>query len=227
MQTKRRVLVVEDDADVRQLLRELLADDYELAEAGDGRSALRALFEARPDLVVLDVLLPELDGWSTLQRIREVSDLPVLMLTAVGTPVAKVRGLRGGADDYVTKPFDPPELLARIEALMRRAATEHYEPREVYHDASLRLDHRQRAVRLHGRELDLTPTEYRLLAALVARSDEAVSHDELRRLVWGTTSGVTREEVRLYVSYLRSKLGAEGHELIETVRAFGYRYRPS
>jgi DNA-binding response OmpR family regulator len=221
-----RVLVVDDDADIRGLVRELLdRRGFAVSEARDGQEALRRFFEERPDLVVLDVAMPGLDGWATLERIRELSDVPVVMLTAKATELEKTRGLRAGADDYVTKPFGRQELLARVEALLRRTGRRAPEP-DVYSDAFVTIDFSQRTVTAHGRPVELTPLEFRLLRALVGRAGEVLTHDELLELVWGTTRGVARAQVRLYVNYLRRKLGPPAADLIETVRGFGYRYRP-
>ena len=220
------VLVIEDEPDVRGLVRELLERaGFRVVEAETGRDGLRALYSARPDLVVLDVVLPDLDGWATLERIRDASDVPVLMLTALTAEVEKVRGLRAGADDYVTKPFGRAELVARVDALLRRSGEPAETGSDVYDDGVISLDDRQRSVRVHGTEVALTPREYRLLRVFVARPNEVLTHDELLELVWGTTRGVSREQVRLYVNYLRRKLGAPAAEAIETVRGFGYRYR--
>ena len=140
------VLVVDDDVDVRELVAELLARaGYSVSQAPNGREALKLLFDERPDLVLLDISMPELDGWATLERIRELSDVPVLMLSALGAELEKVRALRAGADDYVTKPFGRQELLARVESLLRRAPSP--EVRDAYRDSLLEVDFSQRRVR--------------------------------------------------------------------------------
>src|SRR5918998_4774207 len=141
----RRILVVDDDADIRGLVRELLdRRGFAVSEARDGQEALRRFFEERPDLVVLDVSMPGLDGWATLERIRELSDVPVVMLTAKATELEKTRGLRAGADDYITKPFGRQELLARVEALLRRTGGREDAP-ERYSDTFLTIDFQRRA----------------------------------------------------------------------------------
>jgi DNA-binding response OmpR family regulator len=222
---KARVLVVDDNEDIRMLLRELLQRaGFEVLEEGNGRSALRAFHASRPDLVLLDVAMPELSGWETLERIRELSDVPVLMLTAKDAEADRVRGLRSGADDYVTKPFARDELLARVEALLRRAAPRD-EPASSYADGLLAVDFAQRTVSVQGREVPLTPLEYNLLAAFVRHPNQVLSHVQLLELAWGDSSDVSRDQVKLYVGYLRRKLGEEGDSPIETVRGFGYRYR--
>jgi DNA-binding response OmpR family regulator len=218
------VLVVDDEADIRELLRQLLERSGHLVrEAADGLEGLRALHGWRPDLVVLDVSMPGLDGWTTLERIRELTDVPVLMLSARGTEIDKVRGLKAGADDYVTKPFGRQELLARVEALLRRRGEAGTAIPEAYQDEVLFVDFEQRLVRVGEKEVALTPLEYRLLASFVRNPNQLLSHDQLLELVWGDEDA-SREQVKLYVGYLRRKL--ELPSAIESVRGFGYRYRP-
>jgi DNA-binding response OmpR family regulator len=222
----RAVLVVDDDADIRLLLEELLRGaGYDVKTAPDGRAALRAFHESPSDLIILDLSLPELDGFETLERIRDISDVPVILLTARSGEIDKVRGFRSGADDYVVKPFGRQELLARIEALLRRAP----EPRhlEHYSDDALTIDHGRRLVICRGLPVRLTPLEFRLLVTFVEHAGNVLSSDQLVEHVWGHPAAVSRDQVKLYVSYLRKKLGqAEGFEPIETVRGFGYRYVP-
>jgi DNA-binding response OmpR family regulator len=219
-----RVLVIDDEADIRLLLRALLERaGHVVAEAGDGRDGLRVLHSWRPDLVVLDVTMPGLDGWGTLERIRDLTDVPVLMLTALGQELQKVRGLKAGADDYMTKPFGRQELLARVEALLRRSGGDRRETAPAaYEDDFLAVDFAQRLVKVDGREVALTPLEFKLLAALVRHANQVLSHDQLLELVWGDESA-SRHQVKLYVGYLRRKLGRP--QAIESVRGFGYRYR--
>lgn len=221
-----RVLVVDDEADVRSLVVELLGRaGYEVTEAENGRAGLRALYASHPDLVILDVSMPELDGWQTLERIRDVSDVPVMMLTSRAAELEKVRGLKAGADDYVTKPFGRQELLARIQSLLRRAR-EPREQLETYADDFLSVDFSQRAVTVNGKDVALTPTEFKLLSAFVQHPNQVLSRNQLLELVWDDAYGVAGDQVKLYVGYLRKKLSASGAEPpIETVRGFGYRYR--
>jgi DNA-binding response OmpR family regulator len=223
-----RVLVVDDEADIRELLRELLGRaGHEVVEAPNGSEALKLFYSEQPDFVILDVQMPILDGWETLARIREVSDVPVLMLTARAEELDKVRGLRAGADDYLTKPFGRQELLARVNANLRRAGSRRKAP-ETYADGFVTIDFAQRAVRAGGEEVALTPLEFRLLAAFVQNPNQVLSHEHLLELVWGDERAAERDQVKLYVGYLRRKLGATEAEdsPIETVRGFGYRYRP-
>ena len=227
--SRARILVVDDEADIRELLRELLARaGYDVELAADGRAGVRALFGERPDLVVLDVNMPGLDGWQTLERIRDVSEVPVLMLTARTGELEKVRGLTRGADDYVTKPFGRQELLARVQALLRRAPGR-AESLETYADDVLSIDFAQRSVTVGDREVALTPLEFKLLSAFVRHPNQVLSREQLLELVWGDSFGVSGDQVKLYVGYLRRKLNPASPEEapVETVRGFGYRYRPS
>lgn len=225
----RRVLIIEDEPDLRALLRDLLEDvGYGVREATDGRSALRELYAARPDIVLLDVTMPELDGWQTLERIRNLSDVPVLMLTAHGREMEKVRGLKAGADDYLVKPFGHQELLARIETLLRRPATNDLVG-ERYSDGRLEVDVVDRSVTVAGREVRLTPLEFKLLVTFVRHPNQVMSREELLALVWNDPYAISKDQVRLYVGYLRRKLAAADARVrpIETVRGFGYRFRPN
>lgn len=222
------VLIVDDELDMRELLSELLTRaGYEVVLATNGREALRELFESRPALVVLDVRMPELDGWETLERVREVSNVPVLMLTAQASELEKVRGLQAGADDYLSKPFGRQELVARVAALLRRSS-EPQPVRQAFSDGWLEIDHAGRAVRTGDREVLLTPIEFRLLGALCDHPGQVLSPDQLLELVWGSADERSRDSVKLYVGYVRRKLGTrrDGSSPIETVRGFGYRYAP-
>ncbi|HEX3267881.1 MAG TPA: response regulator transcription factor [Gaiellaceae bacterium] len=222
------ILVVDDDDDIRALVGELLERaGHGVIAAPDGESALKLFYSQQPDLVVLDVSMPGLDGWEVLNRIRELSDVPVLMLTARAEELEKVRGLRAGADDYVTKPFGRQEFLARVDAGLRRPRSAP-QAQETYADDFLAVDFAQRKVTAGGVELALTPLEFRLLGAFVRNRNQVLSHDQLLELAWGDARSADRDQVKLYVGYLRRKLGTgPGDESpIETVRGFGYRYRP-
>ncbi|MEA2428468.1 MAG: hypothetical protein QOF37_2096 [Thermoleophilaceae bacterium] len=222
----RRVLVIDDDEDVRAMVRRVYErNDAEVIEAASGTEGLKALYGARPDLVVLDISMPDLDGWGVLNRIREVTDVPVLMLTGSDRELEKVRALRAGADDYVTKPFGMQELLARSEALLRRRRSTEEAPAS-YADSLVEVDFQAAEARAGGRPLNLTPLEFRLLTAFVRNANQVLSADQLLAMAWGD-SGFARERVKIYVGYLRSKFRAAGveHAPVETVRGFGYRYR--
>jgi DNA-binding response OmpR family regulator len=187
--TLTRVLVVDDDAETRGLVRTLLErEGHAVVEASTGRAALRAVHEERPDLVLLDVAMPELDGFAVLERIRDVSEVPVVMLSAHVRELEKVRGVRSGADDYVGKPFGRQELLARIDVLLRRADRSGGEDAPaVYADGLVTVDPREKEVRVRGEQVPLTPQEYRLLEAFVRHPGQLLSHEQLADLAWGSS----------------------------------------
>jgi DNA-binding response OmpR family regulator len=221
-----RVLVIDDDDDIRGLVVELLQRaGLTVEQAPDGRAGLRAFHQSPADLVVLDVSMPELDGWETLERIRDLSDVPVIMLTARGAELERVRGLQAGADDYMVKPFGRQELVARVQALLRRArATGGDDRQDSYADDRLTIDFAQRAVTYDSRDVSLTPLEFKLLSAFVRHPRQVLSRAQLLELVWGDAYGVSGDQVKLYVGYLRRKLDPETPDAvpIETLRGFVY-----
>ena len=224
-----RVLVIEDDPDIALGIKTVLGrSGFEVASSSDGRDGLRAFHAARPDLVILDIGLPEMDGWTVLERIRDLSSVPVLILTAHSTEAEKVRGLRGGADDYLTKPFGNAEFIARVQALLRRRqAAAKPASAEVYDDGSVRVNFGTHEVVVDGVPVELTATEYRLLAALIRHRGQVLSPVKLLELAWSDPFGVGPERVKYSVMRLRRKLGAsaDAGPSIEAVRGFGYRYR--
>jgi DNA-binding response OmpR family regulator len=170
--------------------------------------------------------MPELDGWKTLELIRDVSDVPVIMLTSRDTELERVRGLRGGADDYMGKPFSPAELAARIEAVLRRSG-EKTETKQHYDDGTVCIDFAAREVTVRGEPVGLTPLEFRLLAVLTEHGGRVLSRQQLIDLVWGRSYESSGDPVKIYIGYLRKKVERDrkAPELVETVRGFGYRYR--
>lgn len=221
------VLLIEDDADIALGVRTVLnRNGYEVRAAVEGRDGLRLFHSERPDIVVLDVGLPEMDGWTVLERIRELSEVPVLMLTSHGRESDKVRGLRSGADDYLTKPFGTAEFVARVQALLRRQRAADSLP-EVFDDGSVRINFATHAVFVDGGPVELTPTEFRLLTALVRHRGQVLSPVKLLELAWSDPLGIGPDRVKYTVMRLRRKLGAEtgGDSAIEAVRGFGYRYK--
>src|SRR5437879_1078504 len=182
--SRARILVVDDDAATRELVRNMLERaGHEVREAPDGQAGLRELYATTPDLVILDIDMPELDGWTMLKRIRDLSDLPVLMLTAHGNELERVRALQGGADDFVSKPFGHQELAARVQALLRRASARDW-PEQTYADSLVTIDFSQRAVRYRERDVRLTPLEFKLLATFVRHPNQVLSREQLHELVW-------------------------------------------
>jgi DNA-binding response OmpR family regulator len=220
------VLVIDDDEDVALGLRLLLERaGYRVTSAVDGRQGLRAFFTAPADLVVLDVSMPVMDGWATLERLRVVSDVPVLMLTARGLVHERVRGLQTGADDYQTKPFSNEELLARVGALLRRR-TDGGDELQTYADEHLTMDARNWEVSVGGSAVSLTPLEFRLLRAFVTHAGQVLSLQQLVELTWGDPGGADTSSIKTYVRYLRRKLGwGSDSGPIQSVRGVGYRYR--
>jgi DNA-binding response OmpR family regulator len=222
-----RVLVIEDDPDIALGIKTVLGKSgFEVTASSDGRDGLRAFHAARPDLVILDIGLPEMDGWTVLERIRDLSEVPVLILTAHSTESEKVRGLRGGADDYLTKPFSNAEFVARVQALLRRQQGAEVSS-EVYDDGSVQVNFGTHEVAVDGVPVELTATEYRLLEALIRHRGQVLSPVRLLDLAWSDPFGVGPDRVKYSVMRLRRKLdvsGAAGPS-IEAVRGFGYRYR--
>jgi len=221
------VLVIESDEDARSALRRRYErDDAEVVEAETGIEGLRALYAYRPDLVLLAVDLPEFDGWRVLGRIRELTDVPVVMLATAGGD-DEARANEAGADAYATKPLALDDLVARSEALLRHRAPADESAWE-YADALVEVDFRAAEARAAGRPLQLSPLEFRLLWAFVRNPNEGLSPYQLLAMAWGSGDS-PRERVKLYVGYLRSKFRAAGVDEapIETVRGFGYRYRPA
>ena len=221
------ILLIDDDENLTELLGEYLAGQgFAARAAGDGREGLRALFERKPDLIALDVTMPNKDGWETLSRIREVSDAPVVMLTARGEEADVLRGFSLGADDYVTKPFSFAQLAARIKAVLARGGRGGpNEGRLVGGD--LKVDLSARRVTRGGEPITLTPTEFKLLTALMRRAGEVVSPDELVREVWGPQYANEIGHVRRYVWHLRQKIepDPEHPRYIHNERGYGYRFQ--
>jgi DNA-binding response OmpR family regulator len=220
------VLVVEDEPDLRRLLGVILQRaGHTVIDVADGRAALRAVHDRRPDLVLLDVGLPDLDGWQVLERIRDISVVPVILLTAHGAESDKVRGLNSGADDYVTKPFSRAELLARISAVLRRPS-DPVGRATPFSDGRLTVDLAGRSATVDGRPLALTPLEYRLLAAFVRHANQVLAPDQLLQLAWDDPMGVGPDRVKFAVMRLRRKLSENdsAYAPIEARRGFGYRF---
>jgi len=222
------ILLVDDSETTAAVVGRRLEDaGYRVHVVRNGRAALRALYDVRPDVVLLDVVMPLLDGWQTLSMIRQISDVPVIILSSRDSELERVRGLKGGADDYVCKPFSPTELTARVAAQLRRSRRSAVHA--PYDDGVVRLDVANAEVSVRGRPVHVTPSELRLLATLTAHAGTVLSPERLLELAWNDESGINLDRVRLYVRYLRAKIERDPSqpELIENVRGFGYRYRAS
>ena len=225
----KKILVIEDDEDIRTVVAtRLKRAGFDTTVAANGKDGLRRFYGDRPDLVLLDIAMPVMDGWQVLERLREVSDVPVLILTAAAQERDKLRGLRSGADDYITKPFSGEELLARVEVALRHGVKSEVESGTTnYSDSEIAIDYPKHEIFVRGEPVELSPTEFRLLAVLTRSANQVLGQNQLLDQVWGREYVGSLDVVRLYVGYLRRKI-ERNHEapvLIETVRGFGYRYR--
>ncbi|HEY2712351.1 MAG TPA: response regulator [Chthoniobacterales bacterium] len=224
MKSNRIALIIDDEKQIRRLLRLALERaDHQVFEAETGQTGLAEVACRRPDIVLLDLGLPDMEGMKVLKHLREWSDVPVLILSVRDEPDEKVAALDAGADDYVTKPFDTAELLARVRAARRRSLLETGEP--VFQSGPLCVDFGARQVRLNGAEIKLTPTEYSLLRVLVQNAGKVVTHRQLLRTVWGEKAESQAQYLRVYVTHLRKKLeaSADSPSLIKTEVGIGYR----
>jgi len=225
---KRLILAVDDEPKMTKFIRmNLELEGYRVSEATNAMEALDKVREELPDLVLLDVMMPDMDGFETLQHIREISTVPVIMLTVKGEESDKVRGLELGADDYVTKPFSPRELSSRIKALLRRTEMpSQMEKTVVQIDDRLSVDFQRHEVWVDGEEIRLRPTEYRLLYHLVNNAGWVMNHETLLSKVWGPEYRDEIQYLRLYINYLRQKIEENPSEprYILTERGIGYRF---
>ncbi len=220
-----RVLVVDDDPTVREVvLSYLKAEQYDVGEAADGETALAMIGRERPDLVVLDVMLPGLDGLEVCRRVRADTDLPIIMLTALGSEADRVVGLELGADDYLTKPFSPRELVLRVGSVLRRRGESRSPDLRVLTDGGLLIDGPSRQVSLDGRVLALTMREFDLLRFLVANPGTAFSRVELLERVWGWSFG-DQSTVTVHVRRLREKVESDPTTPTRLVTVWGVGYR--
>ncbi len=222
------ILVVDDESKMIRFVRmNLELEGFRVTEAGNGLEALERVRQDLPDMVLLDVMMPEMDGFETLERLREISSVPVIMLTVRGEEEDRIRGLELGADDYVTKPFSPRELASRIRAVLRRVekpASTAGEPTRI--DDRLAVDFRQREVIVDGKHISLRPTEHRLLYHLVNNPGWVMTHEMLLSKVWGYEYRDDTQLLRLYITYLRQKIEPDpgSPRYIFTERGVGYRF---
>lgn len=227
-----RVLVIDDDPDIAKLLTIILKPQGSVVyHACDGREGLKNAFELQPDLIILDVMMPVMNGWDVCDRLRELTDVPILMLTARSAEADMLRGFVLGADDYMKKPFSKAELEARVRALLRRRknhgrnGSSHI---NHYTDKLLKINLETQVVELEGKALDLSATEYSLLACLVRNMGKTLTHGQLLREVWGCEYGDLSTTLTLYIFYLRKKLkdAKHGHQYIHTQWGRGYCFVP-
>jgi len=220
------ILLIDDDASLSDLLAEYLQDQGHLTHtANDGQKGLRVFFEHKPDLVVLDVTMPKMDGWETLKRIREMSRTPVIMLTARSDESEVLRGFSLGADDYVSKPFSFAQIGARIKAVLGRAG-EATPSNEQLEAGGLKVDLATKRVTRDGEAVALTPTEFKLLTVLMRHPSEVISAEDLVREVWGPQYANEIGFVRRYIWHLRQKveIDSENPRYIHNERGYGYRF---
>jgi two-component system KDP operon response regulator KdpE len=202
-------------------------EGYHVVEAGNGIEALDQLRKHMPDLVIMDIMMPKMDGFETLQLLREISTVPVILLTVKGEEEDRIRGLELGADDYVTKPFSPRELVSRVNAVLRRADWPSASPRTILEiDERLSVDFNRHQVIVSDERIDLRPTEYRLLSHLIQNAGWVVPHETLLAKVWGYEYRDETHYLRLYINYLRKKIEEDPAEpkYILTERGVGYRF---
>jgi two-component system, OmpR family, KDP operon response regulator KdpE len=225
MSERATALVVDDEKQIRKLLRIVLEEEnYRVLESENGKQGLSDVALRRPDVVLLDLGLPDIDGLAFLKRLREWSYVPVLILSVRDGPEDKVAALDAGADDYVTKPFEALELLARLRAIQRRSHSSADEP--FFHVGNLTIDFTSHAVTLKGEEIKLTPTEYAMLKVLAQHAGRIVSHKQLLREVWGPNAEEQSQYLRVYMTHLRKKIDSSerGEKLLRTESGIGYRF---
>lgn len=222
------VLVVDDESRMIRFIRmNLELEGYQVIEASNGIEALEQVRQHVPDLVVMDVMMPEMDGFETLRLLREISTVPVVLLTVKSDEEDRIHGLELGADDYITKPFSPRELISRVKAVLRRAAWPTLPPRTILSiDDRLQVDFNRHQVIVDGDRIDLRPTEYRLLNHLIQNAGWVVPHDTLLAKVWGYEYRDETHYLRLYINYLRKKIEVDpsSPKYILTERGVGYRF---
>lgn len=222
-----RILVIDDNDLDRKIIRDVLTySGFEVEEAADGMSGLRRLYDMRPDLIILDVMMPEMSGWTVCSRVRELCATPVMMLTSLHDEEEIVRGLELGADDFLSKPISAVHLLARVRALLRRSETQPASGDLVYDDGELRIEGARHEVRVDGKLVELTPTELRLLFTLASRPNRVHLYSELLQQVWGDEYRNDIDFLRVYIWRLRKKIEKKPEQprWLVNDRGFGYRF---
>lgn len=224
----RLILVVDDEPRMIRFIRmNLELEGYQVVEARNGLEALEQARQHLPDLIIMDVMMPEMDGFETLRLLREISTVPIILLTVRSDEEDRIHGLELGADDYITKPFSPRELNSRVNAVLRRAEWPSIQPRTILRiDDKLSVDFNRHQVLVNGERVDLRPTEYRLLSHLIQNAGWVVPHDTLLAKVWGYEYRDETHYLRLYINYLRKKIEEDpaNPKYILTERGVGYRF---
>ena len=222
-----KLLIVDDDKTLLRFLKEYLeGGGFQVVTAEGGTKAMKIFYSERPDLVLLDIMMPGMDGWEICARIREMADTPIILLTAKSSESDKMRGFRLGIDDYVVKPFSLAELTARAKAVLTRTSKESDDGGEILHTGPITIDLRRREVALRDEPLELTQTEFRLLAALCRKPGEAVSHQKLILEIWGAHYDPRGGALRRFIWLLRQKIEEDPRkpQCIQSVRGYGYRF---
>ncbi len=223
---RKKLLIVDDEEKMRQLLKIYLAKDYQITEAANGKEAYEKILKEEYDLLILDIMMPVMDGWETLHLIREISDVPILMLTAKGELNDKVAGLRAGADDYLVKPFEEEELLARVEALLRRVSKLSNEPTTLKYKG-LVLNISERVAFYLEVPIFFTQSEFDILKILIEHKGQALTREQIGELIWGIDFFSEDRTIDSHIKNIREKLREVGikEQLIETVWGIGYKVR--
>lgn len=214
------ILVVDDEILIRNVIKDYLENEgYQIFEAENGIEAIRVFKEEKIDLVILDIMMPKKDGYETLKELRTISETPVIMLTAMKEELDKLHGFDLGVDDYVTKPFSPKEIVARVKAILKRDG----KIKDIYKYESLMIDYKGRKVTIDEKEIELTPKEYELLTYFINNKGIALSREALLNVIWGYDFYGDYRTVDTHIKMLRRSLG-KYRNLIKTVRAMGYKY---
>jgi len=228
MSTRGKILLIDDDVEFSKLTQMWLQNaGYEVLTADDGVEGMRRVYSSRPNLVLVDGIIPKMDGWEICRRIRDMSDIPVLMVTVKNQKSDRLKGFGLGADDYITKPVDFSELVARVQAVLRRVGVDNPEDeRSSFHNGEIEIEWRSRQVWVRGERVKLSPTEFRILACLVKNRGWIVTHDQLLEKGWGPNYIGDKSFVKLYIRYLRRKIEANPQKprLILTERGVGYHF---
>ncbi|MBI3360778.1 MAG: response regulator transcription factor [Chloroflexi bacterium] len=222
-----KVLVIDDDESIVWLVSTLLKHDgFDVVEALSAEDGLKLAYQKRPDLVLLDVMMPGMDGWEVCRRLRELSEVPIIFLTAKTGITDVVRGLEMGADDYLVKPFDNRELVARVRAHLRRTPAQQNADQLIFDNGNVTINFLNREVRVRGNLVELTPKEFELLAVLARNAGRVLTRSELVNQVWGPNYSGANESLKLYIHYLRKKIEANAAQpdYILTSRGVGYRF---